>query len=51
MTIQIELDEPYQIMYEQLVDENDQESVDEDIKKLVQNALHESSQNKGEGME
>lgn len=42
MEIPGDLDEPYQGMYDQLAEETSEESVDADIKMIVQNALHES---------
>lgn len=50
MPLEIELDEPYQIMYDDLVERMGQEEVDGDIKNLVQNALHESTVNSNNGM-
>lgn len=42
----IELDGPYQSMYEELVEEYGKEAVESDIKTLVQNSIHESYQSR-----
>jgi len=51
MSVEIELDEPYRIMYENLVEKHGEDEVESDIKEMVQNALHETTQHEGNQME